>query len=137
MEMEGQHIPLPLPPPTDPHYLFTPSTPSVFPGPPPQFPDQLGLHSLINSGNITSVVFDDQTQILENSSEKIAAVVEEDIGHQVGNSRKSKKGICRSRKWGSVPRFAFQTRSEEDILDDGYRWRKYGQKSVKNSKFPR
>ncbi|KAL0464853.1 UNVERIFIED_CONTAM: putative WRKY transcription factor 24 [Sesamum latifolium] len=38
---------------------------------------------------------------------------------------------------GGVPRFAFQTRSEEDILDDGYRWRKYGQKSVKNSKFPR
>ncbi|KAM1280622.1 hypothetical protein TB1_020788 [Malus domestica] len=24
-----------------------------------------------------------------------------------------------------------------DILDDGYRWRKYGQKAVKNNKFPR
>lgn len=34
-------------------------------------------------------------------------------------------------------RFAFQTRSEVDILDDGYRWRKYGQKTVKNNKFPR
>ncbi|MBA0685936.1 hypothetical protein Goari_013573, partial [Gossypium aridum] len=29
----------------------------------------------------------------------------------------------------SRPRFAFQTRSEDDILDDGYRWRKYGQKA--------
>ncbi|CAL9095181.1 unnamed protein product [Musa acuminata var. zebrina] len=35
------------------------------------------------------------------------------------------------------PRYAFQTRSQVDILDDGYRWRKYGQKTVKNNKFPR
>nr|AKA27898.1 WRKY protein [Salvia miltiorrhiza] len=35
------------------------------------------------------------------------------------------------------PRFAFQTRSQVDILDDGYRWRKYGQKAVKNNTFPR
>ncbi|KAK9113423.1 hypothetical protein Syun_020220 [Stephania yunnanensis] len=34
-------------------------------------------------------------------------------------------------------RYAFQTRSQVDILDDGYRWRKYGQKAVKNNKFPR
>ncbi|EMS56652.1 putative WRKY transcription factor 56 [Triticum urartu] len=37
----------------------------------------------------------------------------------------------------SRPRFAFQTKSENDVLDDGYRWRKYGQKAVKNSAFPR
>ncbi|CAI9102032.1 OLC1v1000220C1 [Oldenlandia corymbosa var. corymbosa] len=36
-----------------------------------------------------------------------------------------------------VPKVVFQTRSPDDILDDGYRWRKYGQKSVKNSKYPR
>nr|BAF41990.1 transcription factor WRKY-1 [Coptis japonica var. dissecta] len=35
------------------------------------------------------------------------------------------------------PRYAFQTRSQVDILDDGYRWRKYGQKAVKNNKHPR
>ncbi|KAL2539710.1 putative WRKY transcription factor 75 [Abeliophyllum distichum] len=35
------------------------------------------------------------------------------------------------------PRIAFQTRTKVDILDDGYRWRKYGQKAVKNQKFPR
>nr|KAJ0216208.1 hypothetical protein LSAT_V11C300105030 [Lactuca sativa] len=34
-------------------------------------------------------------------------------------------------------RVAFHTRSSEDILDDGYKWRKYGQKSVKNSHHPR
>ncbi|KAI3506015.1 hypothetical protein L1887_28368 [Cichorium endivia] len=35
------------------------------------------------------------------------------------------------------PRFAFMTKTEVDHLDDGYRWRKYGQKAVKNSPFPR
>ncbi|CAK9161220.1 unnamed protein product [Ilex paraguariensis] len=44
-----------------------------------------------------------------------------------------KKGEKKIRK----PRFAFQTRSQVDILDDGYRWRKYGQKAVKNNRFPR
>ncbi|KAL8476757.1 hypothetical protein ACS0TY_029166 [Phlomoides rotata] len=44
-----------------------------------------------------------------------------------------RKGEKKSRK----PRFAFQTRSQVDILDDGYRWRKYGQKAVKNNRFPR
>ncbi|CAN1157295.1 Probable WRKY transcription factor 24 [Linum perenne] len=42
-----------------------------------------------------------------------------------------------TRKSAARPRFAFQTRSEDDILDDGYRWRKYGQKAVKNSAYPR
>ncbi|XP_022880985.1 probable WRKY transcription factor 56 [Olea europaea var. sylvestris] len=35
------------------------------------------------------------------------------------------------------PKYAFQTRSQVDVLDDGYRWRKYGQKAVKNNRFPR
>ncbi|KAL3731632.1 hypothetical protein ACJRO7_028505 [Eucalyptus globulus] len=35
------------------------------------------------------------------------------------------------------PRFAFMTKSEVDNLEDGYRWRKYGQKAVKNSPHPR
>ncbi|KAJ7010098.1 probable WRKY transcription factor 75 [Populus alba] len=44
-----------------------------------------------------------------------------------------KRGAKKIRK----PKYAFQTRSQVDILDDGYRWRKYGQKAVKNNKFPR
>ncbi|XP_061988988.1 probable WRKY transcription factor 56 [Rosa rugosa] len=48
----------------------------------------------------------------------------------VENSGKMKK---KTRK----PKYAFQTRSQVDILDDGYRWRKYGQKAVKANKFPR
>ncbi|XP_008793280.2 probable WRKY transcription factor 51 [Phoenix dactylifera] len=41
-----------------------------------------------------------------------------------------------TRKEG-VFRVAFRTKSEIDILDDGFKWRKYGKKSVKNSPNPR
>ncbi|PUZ56091.1 hypothetical protein GQ55_5G268000 [Panicum hallii var. hallii] len=34
-------------------------------------------------------------------------------------------------------KIAFKTRSDVDVLDDGYRWRKYGKKMVKNSPNPR
>ncbi|KAK3126126.1 hypothetical protein QOZ80_7AG0552050 [Eleusine coracana subsp. coracana] len=46
---------------------------------------------------------------------------------------KTTKGQKRARQ----PRFAFMTKSEIDHLEDGYRWRKYGQKAVKNSPYPR
>lgn len=48
-------------------------------------------------------------------------------------SKPKKKKQKRERE----PRFAFMTKSEVDHLEDGYRWRKYGQKAVKNSPFPR
>ncbi|CAL5191530.1 unnamed protein product [Lathyrus oleraceus] len=55
----------------------------------------------------------------------------EDVKGDEGNVKK--KGEKKAKK----PKYAFQTRSQVDILDDGYRWRKYGQKAVKNNKFPR
>ncbi|ERM99620.1 hypothetical protein AMTRI_Chr10g230360 [Amborella trichopoda] len=42
--------------------------------------------------------------------------------------------LCRSTR---EPRVVVQTTSEVDILDDGYRWRKYGQKVVKGNPNPR
>lgn len=63
----------------------------------------------------------------ENSNGGSFQVTDNDLG-------KKKKG---DQKKAKKPRFAFQTRSQVDILDDGYRWRKYGQKAVKNNKFPR
>lgn len=35
------------------------------------------------------------------------------------------------------PRVVVQTVSEVDILDDGYKWRKYGQKVVRGNPNPR
>lgn len=50
------------------------------------------------------------------------------------NRLKPKK---KNQKKQREPRFAFMTKSEVDHLDDGYKWRKYGQKAVKNSPYPR
>lgn len=58
-----------------------------------------------------------------------------------GEAMSSKKEDNKSKKKGEKkqrePRFAFMTKSEIDQLEDGYRWRKYGQKAVKNSPYPR
>ena len=72
---------------------------------------------------------------------------ENDGGGDAGSSSSSKEKAAKGgggaaggrsgKKKASRPRFAFQTRSANDILDDGYRWRKYGQKAVKNSEHPR
>nr|ACU23844.1 unknown [Glycine max] len=59
--------------------------------------------------------------------------VSDELGGSGNSNNNKKKGEKKVRK----PRYAFQTRSQVDILDDGYRWRKYGQKAVKNNKFPR
>ncbi|MCD7448572.1 hypothetical protein HAX54_044176 [Datura stramonium] len=51
--------------------------------------------------------------------------------------KKQLKPNKKNQKKEREPRFAFMTKSEVDHLDDGFRWRKYGQKAVKNSPFPR
>ena len=43
----------------------------------------------------------------------------------------------KGKRTSAMQRIAFHTRSDDDVLDDGYRWRKYGQKSVKNNAHPR
>ncbi|XP_010112967.2 probable WRKY transcription factor 43 [Morus notabilis] len=68
--------------------------------------------------------------ILQNSAALSANSGEENKGNN------KRRAVGKMRK-ASRPRFAFQTRSADDILDDGYRWRKYGQKAVKNSSYPR
>lgn len=48
--------------------------------------------------------------------------------------KKDKKGL---NKRVREPRYAIQTRSDVEVMEDGYKWRKYGQKAVKNSPHPR
>ncbi|KAM5587757.1 WRKY transcription factor 71 [Rosa sericea] len=89
------------------------------------------------------------------SSSSAEAGAEEDSGNKSKKDRQQPKGS--SEEGGDVhspkksskivkkkgekkqrePRFAFMTKSEVDHLEDGYRWRKYGQKAVKNSPYPR
>lgn len=45
-------------------------------------------------------------------------------------------GAERERR-GMREKVAFKTKSEIEVLNDGYKWRKYGKKMVKNSPNPR
>lgn len=55
-----------------------------------------------------------------------------------GRKRDDKsKDIGSSSRTIREPRVVVQTTSDVDILDDGYRWRKYGQKVVKGNPHPR
>ncbi|XP_041009573.1 probable WRKY transcription factor 13 [Juglans microcarpa x Juglans regia] len=56
--------------------------------------------------------------------------------HHLGVSSMKMKKI-KGRRKVREPRFCFKTMSDVDVLDDGYKWRKYGQKVVKNTQHPR
>ncbi|KAL0928517.1 hypothetical protein M5K25_000403 [Dendrobium thyrsiflorum] len=87
-----------------------------------------GFRESINSTTSTAkYAMVGKKKVMEGGNEE-----EEKNNSSVGKKKK-KKGEKKVKR----PRFAFQTRSQVDILDDGYRWRKYGQKAVKNNKFPR
>ncbi|XP_008777186.1 WRKY transcription factor 28-like [Phoenix dactylifera] len=75
----------------------------------------------------------DQQKVQE-EEEKQQIKEGEDGGDKTKKVNKPRK---RGEKRQRAPRFAFMTRSEVDHLEDGYRWRKYGQKAVKNSPYPR
>ncbi|KAK8692519.1 hypothetical protein V6N13_075978 [Hibiscus sabdariffa] len=105
---------------------------------------QVGKEDL--GGNTADVIGTPNSSISSSSSE---AGCEEDSdkskkdgqpkGSEDGgeSSKKGNKAKTKGEKKQREPRFAFMTKSEVDHLEDGYRWRKYGQKAVKNSPYPR
>lgn len=64
-------------------------------------------------------------------------------GEAAGSSSSQPAGPTDRNEGGDLERMderdkvAFRTRTEIDILDDGYKWRKYGKKTVKESPYPR
>ena len=111
-------------------FLFAPSLPSSSLHPPLEtqiLPDIDWVSLLSGQG----VLLGDNKPMIEGGS----LMAENGADHDEKGNKDKSKG-CRIKKT-SQPRFAFQTRSADDILDDGYRWRKYGQKAVKNSNYPR
>ncbi|XVF17121.1 hypothetical protein REPUB_Repub10bG0091900 [Reevesia pubescens] len=71
------------------------------------------------------------------SSEKAMGGANEISGATSKNSNIKCKGGARENKLELGPRVAFRTKTEMEVMDDGYKWRKYGKKSVKNSPNPR
>lgn len=60
------------------------------------------------------------------------------LGHPGGSSsQQSNRDIGGNERKENREKVAFKTKSEVEILDDGFKWRKYGKKMVKNSPNPR
>ncbi|KAK4759492.1 hypothetical protein SAY87_022623 [Trapa incisa] len=89
----------------------------------------LSNDKLIRSDNIGTIVRDSdhshQQPPILNSNNKLLGV----------SAMKVKR--IKGRRKVREPRFCFKTLSDVDVLDDGYKWRKYGQKVVKNTQYPR
>ncbi|XP_028791763.1 probable WRKY transcription factor 4 [Neltuma alba] len=71
-----------------------------------------------------------------------ANIMEEDGDVGEPNPKRRSTGVgtseaSLSHKTVTEPKIIVQTRSEVDLLDDGFRWRKYGQKVVKGNPHPR
>nr|AFX83946.1 WRKY super family protein [Hevea brasiliensis] len=92
-------------------------------------PEALNQPATPNSSSISSA----SSEAL-NDEPVMAADNEEEEQQKTKKELKPKKT---NQKRQREPRFAFMTKSDVDHLEDGYRWRKYGQKAVKNSPFPR
>lgn len=124
-DLQEGHRPLHPSPPTNGNY----TTPAA----PPESPDLLNAPPTPNSSSISS-----ESIICSAPTDELPkpACDEEDEQPQY-KTKKHLKPKKRSQKGQKEPRFAFMTKSEVDQLEDGYRWRKYGQKAVKNSPFPR
>ncbi|CAL9074845.1 unnamed protein product [Musa textilis] len=124
-----------LPPPTS-----AVEPPPAMSDPPPRLPPPAESSDAANFPATPSSISSSSTEAAVNAIKPGASsITNGDEGEQAKTNRTSKeeekknKGQKRQRE----PRFAFKTRSEVDHLEDGYRWRKYGQKAVKNSPYPR
>ncbi|XP_056166729.1 probable WRKY transcription factor 33 [Syzygium oleosum] len=106
---------------------------------------------LENPGQLASVACSEKGQqdssaSLGDDDSEVSSQMSDSTGDDDGNEPEAKRlrGGNESKGYSSSgnrtvrePRFAFRTTSEVDILDDGYRWRKYGQKTLKGNPNPR
>ncbi|KAD7479018.1 hypothetical protein E3N88_02154 [Mikania micrantha] len=103
-------------------------------------------------GHVTDPLTPNSSSVRSSSTDAEAEAADHDHEHELKEGYKkeanhvpdtgdgSKKLIKQNKKEEKKkrePRFAFMTKSDIDHLEDGYRWRKYGQKAVKNSPYPR
>lgn len=113
---------------------------------------ETGTHTEIESNNLNVALLAHSEQVpTEMTSERpvlnecneiedtaTAAVKEHDDEPHVKRMKTTVDPILSSsHKAESESKIVVQTRSEVDILDDGFKWRKYGQKVVKGNHHPR
>ncbi|XP_057470412.1 probable WRKY transcription factor 48 [Actinidia eriantha] len=96
-------------------------------------PEVVNTPATPNSLSVSS----SSTEAANDEQQTKTTAEEQEQEQEQEKTKKLLKPKKKNPKRATEPRFAFMTRSEVDHLDDGYRWRKYGQKAVKNSPFPR
>ncbi|CAN7025398.1 hypothetical protein BRARA_F02930 [Brassica rapa] len=89
------------------------------------------------SPNSTSVSSSSNEAANDNTNKEVAVKDQEGDQQEHKGTKPQLKAKKKNQKKAREARFAFLTKSDIDNLDDGYRWRKYGQKAVKNSPYPR
>lgn len=107
------------------------------------------IHSTSNSNGVTNKVEHPIPNTLKSSNTPITSP---DTGHSNAMTEPGKNNehetipksilsnsntIVTPTTTVSSPRLVIETNTNVDCLDDGYHWRKYGQKTVKGSPFPR
>uniref|UniRef100_A0A2P2LK96 Uncharacterized protein WRKY transcription factor 06 n=1 Tax=Rhizophora mucronata TaxID=61149 RepID=A0A2P2LK96_RHIMU len=121
----------------------------------PEFGSQahaVGIKKLMEAAPTNSVSGRDQesiqaepTEIPDSSDSEEAGVAatreneadDDEPNPKRGNTDVGASEVVLAHKTVTEPKIIVQTRSEVDLLDDGYRWRKYGQKVVKGNPHPR
>ncbi|RCV09145.1 hypothetical protein SETIT_2G003100v2 [Setaria italica] len=126
----GGELLLPLPPPLDP-----PEDKDDILLQPPSLSEPAGSMVSVDGGASSSSTDDGKPAAA--ATEAASKPAPGKTMTTTSNSNNNKSSTGQNKKRARQPRFAFMTKSDVDHLEDGYRWRKYGQKAVKNSPFPR
>ncbi|XAR73273.1 hypothetical protein NMG60_11007190 [Bertholletia excelsa] len=113
----------------DHHHLQNPNpnhlNQSIDPFPEFELSDYLMLEDGSEEGDLSSQNMASSDNVTSGSIDSPAA------------TSKNKNGAKRNMPDQAGVRFAFRTKSELEVMDDGFKWRKYGKKMVKNSPNPR
>ncbi|KAK9136665.1 hypothetical protein Sjap_007259 [Stephania japonica] len=96
--------------------------------------DQVSTESPNSSSIYSSPV---EAHVLHLDDEQAAGIEEVKVDEGQDRKQLNNKAKKKNKRKQGEARVAFMTKSDIDLLEDGYRWRKYGQKPVKNSPFPR
>jgi hypothetical protein len=99
-----------------------------------QIPED-GSEELTNTSANDYAIPVDASQV---NSDSVAPPENNDLGLQISSPSQQNEGISVPRsRTVREPGVVVQTTSDIDILDDGYKWRKYGQKLIQGNPYPR
>ncbi|CAM6037085.1 unnamed protein product, partial [Sphagnum compactum] len=98
-------------------------------------------HEPLPSDQMSSLA-DDGAGVEKGAAAAVDEEEEEDQNKTCKTKKQLQSPILRPRKKGQMKRvkqskYCIKTRTDVEIMDDNFKWRKYGQKAVKNSPYPR